>query len=148
MPLVLLAAFVLAHPAAAATGKVVKVLPHFLDLNGRHAKSPSLFDRDAYQAWLRKNPSQRSGIRYDVQWRARDIFGTLKLRVELRGIAQGNLPREKTIETELKGANGSSHWGRLELKGDDYKAFGEVTAWRVTLWGGDTLIDEQTSYLW
>jgi hypothetical protein len=40
-------ALLLAAPLAApaATGKVVKVLPHFLDLKGRHSLTPSLYDR-------------------------------------------------------------------------------------------------------
>lgn len=139
-------AFVL--PASAATGKVVKVLPHLLDLKGRHTKSPSLFDRDAYQAWLRQHPGERSGIRYDVQWRARDVTKTLKLRAELRGIAQGNLPREKTVELELTPAKGTARWDSLVVTGEDYKALGEVTAWRVTLWDGDQLVGEQKSFLW
>jgi len=70
-------------PAAAATGKVIKVLPQFLDQKGRAAKSPSLFDRDAYQAWLRDHPKERSGIRYAVQWRAREPYGSVKLRLEV-----------------------------------------------------------------
>lgn len=146
--LVLFSCLVFAIPASAATGKVIKVLPHFLDLKGRHTKSPSLFDRDAYQAWLRQHPKERSGIRYDVQWRAREVTNALKLRVELRGIAQGNLPREKTVERELKPAKGLSRWDSLELAGNDYKTFGEVTAWRVTLWDGDQLVGEQKSHLW
>ena len=39
-----------AAAATAQTGRVVKVLPLYLDLKGRDAISPSLFDRDAYQA--------------------------------------------------------------------------------------------------
>ncbi len=42
-----------AWSATAAPAKVIKVLPHFLDQKGRHALSPSLYDRDAYQAHLR-----------------------------------------------------------------------------------------------
>jgi hypothetical protein len=146
--LVLFGCLALALPAPAATGKVIKVLPHFLDLKGRHTKSPSLFDRDAYQAWLRLHPEERSGIRYDVQWRARGINSTLKLRAELRGIALGNLPREKTVEQVLKAPKGMARWNSIALTGDDYKSFGEVTAWRVTLWDGDQLVGEQKSHLW
>ena len=134
--------------AAATTGRVLKVLPHFLDLKGRHALSPSLYDRDAYQAQLRQHPEQRSGLRFDVFWRAKSAGGaTLKLRVELRGIAQGNLPRQKTLETEVK-PGWLSRWTSLTLDGDDYKNFGEVTAWRATLWDGDHLVGEQKSFLW
>ena len=148
IPLILFCSFLLASPAFAATGKVIKVLPHFLDAKGRHTKSPSLFDRDAYQAWLRRNPPERSGIRYDVQWKAREATGPLKLRVELRGIAEGNLPRQKTIEKEVKPSGGISRWDGVALKDDDYKSFGEITAWRVTLWDGEQLLGEQKSFLW
>jgi hypothetical protein len=146
--LVAVGSLVLADAAHAATGKIIKVLPHFLDTKGRNAKSPSLFDRDVYQTWLRENPAQRGGIRYDVQWRAREVTGKLILRVELRGIAEGKKPREQKLETEVKASSGLARWNELALSGDDYKAFGEVTAWRVTLWEGDQLVAEQASYLW
>jgi len=137
--------------ACATTGHVVKVLPQYLDLKGRHSLSPSLYDRDAYQAQLRRHPEQRSGMRFAVQWRCRGAAGTkLKLRVELRGSVKGNLPSRKTLETEVKiGRSGTaSHWTSLKLTGDDYQKVGEVSAWRATLWDGDQLISEQKSFLW
>jgi len=136
---------------SAATGRVVKVLPHYLDLKGRHALSPSLYDRDAYQAQLRRHPEQCSGLRFDVLWRGRAAGATpLKLRAELRGTAKGNLPSQTTLETEVKiGKSGAtSGWTSLTLAGDDYKKFGEVSAWRVSLWNGDQLVAEQKSFLW
>ena len=45
--------------AGASTGRVFKVLPHFLDTNGVHTLSPSLYERDAYQAHLRQHPEKR-----------------------------------------------------------------------------------------
>jgi len=132
----------------AASGRVVKVLPHFLDLEGRHSVSPSLYDRDAYQAELRAHPEKRSGMRFDILWRARGASKEkARLRVELRGAARGNLPSEKTIETEVT-ITGTSHWAAVKIDGEDYKRFGEVTAWRVTLWYGDQLLGEQKSFLW
>ena len=133
--------------AAAPAGRVMKVLPHFLDLKGRHALSPSLYDRDAYQAQLRQHPEQRSGVRFDILWKARAASGGLKLRVELRGIAKGDLPREKTLEGEVK-PHRLGHWTSLTIGGDDYKDFGDVTAWRVTLWAGDQILGESRSFLW
>ena len=147
---VLLPALLLATTfcTVAATGRVVKVLPHFLDLKGRHALSPSLYERDAYQNQLRQNPEQRSGVRFDILWRVRAKAATsLKLKVEIRGIAQGNLPSEKVLEKEVKSGAGS-RWTPITLGGDDFKAIGEVTAWRVSLWEGDQLIAEQKSFLW
>src|SRR5215468_71000 len=77
-----------------ATGSVIKVLPHFLDLQGRHTLSPSLYERDAYQAKLREHPAERSGIRYDVEWKTKGgSFDQLKLQLELRGLFQGKTPR-------------------------------------------------------
>ena len=149
--LLIIATLVCAVPfsAAAATGRVVKVLPHFLDLKGRHSLSPSLYDRDAYQAQLRKNPGQRSGLRFDVHWRASGASGKLILRAELRGTAQGTQPRQTTLETELAvGKTSANHWNSLLLGGEDFKNFGEVTAWRVTLWDGEQLVGEQKSFLW
>ena len=145
--LILTVLVLVAASASAATGKVIKVLPHFLDHKGRHALSPSLYDRDAYQAKLRTNPALRSALRWDVKWRVRGgLFGTLKLKVEMRGVATGNLPRQATLEHEIK--SGKSDWTSLTLDGEEYKKLGEVTAWRVTLWEGDQMICEQKSFLW
>ena len=135
-------------PAGAASGRVLKVLPQFLDLKGRNSISPSLYDRDAYQAYLRQHPQERSARRFYVQWKGKATAGdTLKLRIELRGVTEGNFPRQKTLETNVKSATWS-RWTELTLAGDDYKTFGEVTAWRTTLWDGETLLDEQKSFLW
>ena len=136
--------------ASAATGRVVKVLPQYLDLKGRHSLSPSLYDRDAYQAQLRQHPEQVSALRFVVLWRGQTAGGgTLKLRAELRGTAKGNLPSETTLVTDVKvSAVLASHWTSLTLGGEDYTKFGEVTAWRVTLWDGDQLVAEQKSFLW
>ena len=142
--------FAVTSSVGAATGRVLKVLPHYLDLKGRHALSPSLYDRDAYQAQLRQHPEQRSALRFDVLWRARVISGgKLKLRAELRGIARGELPREARLETEVEAKpGGTSLWSALKLEGENYQNLGEVTAWRVTLWDGEQLVGEQKSFLW
>ena len=134
--------------ASAATGKVIKVLPQFLDLKGRAALSPSLYDRDAYQAYLRVHTTNVLGMRFVVQWKAHGATeGDLKLRVEVRGMAQGGLPPSVVLEQPVK-AGIFSRWAYLPLKGEDYKRIGEVTAWRATLWDGDKMIGEQKSFLW
>jgi hypothetical protein len=133
--------------AEAAEGRVLKVLPQFLDQQGRQALTPSLYDRDAYQAFLRRNPGKRSGLRFAVQWKAQ-ASEHLKLRVEMRGVTQSDLPRETTIDQPVQQHHWFSHWAYLALRDDAYKNFGEVTAWRVTLWDGDQLLSEQKSFLW
>jgi hypothetical protein len=147
--LILLACLCLASHANAATARVIKVLPHFLDLKGRHMLSPSLFDRDAYQLVLRQHPEQRSGIRFDVEWKSKGAPASpLKMRVEVRGAAHGNVPVQLSLEREVEPTGWFGGWASLALKEEDYRKLGEMTAWRVTLWEGDQLLSEQKSFLW
>jgi hypothetical protein len=146
--LLTLGLLVTAHAADGVTGKVVKVLPLLLDQKGRVALSPSLFDRDAYQIQLHQHTNEVSGIRYDVEWSAKNSSGEkLKLRVELRGLSEANLPKTKTLETEVTPGY-FRQWTELTLSGDDYQKFGAITAWRATLWDGNQLLGEQKSFLW
>ena len=134
--------------AAETAGRVIKVLPLVLDQQGRDAKSPSLFDRDAYQAYLREHTNEVSAIRYDVQWKAaKNPAEKFKLRAELRSVGEANQPQLKTLETEVTPGT-FSRWDSLMLAGDDFKKFGNVVAWRVTLWSGDKQLGEEKSFLW
>ena len=134
--------------AAAKTGRVVKVLPLFLDLKGHDAISPSLFDRDAYQARLRQHTNEISAIRFDVLWKASNLKGAkLKLRAEMRGVGERGLPRQTVLEKDVTPAFFRS-WTSLKLEGDELKNLGSLIAWRVTLWNGDELLGEQKSFLW
>lgn len=137
-------------PGSAATGRLIKVLPEYLDAKGRTSVSPSLYDRDAYQAVLRQHPERRSGIRYYVQWKIKGHpSAPLKAKVELRGPAQGKLPKHTVLEETLPAKTGwFGHWVGLTLSGDAYRQFGGVVAWRVTLWEGTNLLAEQRSFLW
>jgi len=133
----------------AATGRIIKVLPHFLDLQGRHTLSPSLFDRDAYQAILRQHPEQRSAIRFDIEWRSKTApVAPLKVQLEVRGVAKEKKPAQLTLEKSLEPTGWLGRWTSLTIKGEDYRKLGEVTAWRVTLWEGNRLLSEQKSFLW
>jgi hypothetical protein len=135
--------------AGAAAARVIKVLPTFLDLQGRHTIWPGLYDRDTYQAILRQHPDQISGMRFDVQWKAHhNAAAALKLRLELRRIAPGSLPKITVLEKEVKPGGFFGSWTTFFLRGDDYKNEGQVSAWRATLWDGDKLLGEQKSFLW
>jgi hypothetical protein len=130
----------------AATAKIQKVLPHFIDREGRHSLSPSLYERDAYQAQLRQKPEMRAGLRFDVQWKgSRGV--PLVLRVELRG-NHGGTETTANIHHEVRGRRWFSKWSALTLTGEDYKKFGELVAWRATVWEGDQQLAEQRSFLW
>ncbi|MEI9961982.1 MAG: hypothetical protein WDM76_12865 [Limisphaerales bacterium] len=110
--------------------------------------SPSLYDRDAYQAQLREHTEQRSAIRYDVLWNAVNTADAkLKLRIELRGIGEHSLPCQLTLEQDVK-AGIFRKWTSITLGAEQYKNFGEVVAWRTTLWADDKILGEQKSFLW
>ena len=132
--------------AEAATARLVKVLPHFMDKQGRVALNPSLYERDAYQLQLRNHPEERSGLRFDVQWGSRDA-SLLKLRIELRG-NRGKNGTTAVIEETVKYRGFFTAWSKASLTGEAYKNFGELSAWRATLWNGDKLVAEQASFLW
>jgi hypothetical protein len=146
--LLLLGSLFAAAAGESPAGHIVKVLPLFLDLNGHDAISPSLYDRDAYQVYLREHTNEVSAIRFDVLWRVSHAGDApLKLRLELRGVGSDNLPRQTTLEQTVT-PHFFRHWTPIPLAGDDYKNFGDVVAWRATLWSGDRMLDEQESFLW
>lgn len=124
-----------------------KVLPHYLDRNGHHFLSPSLFERDAYQKWLRDNPEEQSGIRYDVRWRS-NVAGTYVIKVELRGDFEEKKQKTLAIAEEVERKGPGAKWTPLTLKGEDFENFGPIVAWRVTVSRDGVVLDEQTSFLW
>lgn len=128
--------------------RIVKVLPQFLDKEGRHALSPSLYERDAYQAYLRRNPELIGSFRFAVQWKATDwVSKPIRLRVEVRGSeAHRKVPLE--IEESGRASRWFSRWTSLAIPKADYEAMKGVVAWRVTVWQEGTLLAEQRSFLW
>jgi hypothetical protein len=129
-------------------GRIVKMLPLFLDLKGRDATSPSLYDRDAYQSYLRQHTNEISAIRFDFLWLVENSTAVkYKLRIELRGIAADGKPTRTLMEQEIQPPL-LRRWNSLTLGGADYRNFGELVAWRATLWRGDQLLSEQKSFLW
>jgi hypothetical protein len=148
MILLLLGSLSAASATDAVTGSIHKVLPLLLDLKGRASTSPSLFDRDAYQAFLRQSTNEISAVRFDVLWSVSHADAAdLKLRLELRGTGPDGLPRQTTLEEKVT-PHFFRHWTSLTLGGADLKNFGSVTSWRATLWSGDQQLAEQKSFLW
>lgn len=130
---------------AGDSGKVLKVLPQYLDLKGRASLSPSLYDRDAYQAKLRANPALRSGIIFHVRWQTEK---DLTLRVEARGIVRNKQRSEVTLEQAVHKHGGFGNWTKHTITGEDFKKLETLTAWRVSLWDGQQMVSEYKSFLW
>ncbi len=139
----------LAVSAPAATGRIIKVLPQFLDLKGRNSETPSLYERDLYQAHLLRATNECSGMRFYVRWKAKGkAAAPLNIQVELRGVARGDFPKQLVLEKPVEPGGWFSRWAKFDLVGEQYKDFGRVTAWRVTLWEDKRLLGEQKSFLW
>ncbi|HUS36056.1 MAG TPA: hypothetical protein VM680_11960 [Verrucomicrobiae bacterium] len=141
-----LAVLTLALSAHAAEGRIVKVLPHFLDQNGKHTLHPSLFERDAYQAHLKTHPELCSGMRFDVQWKGRKLQDP-KLKLEVRG-AKIPARQIETFSGDLKSGSMFSRWAGITVPVEDFNRLGSIVAWRVSLWDGDSQLAEQKSFLW
>lgn len=135
--------------ALASEPRILKVLPHLLDAEGRHSLSPSLYERDAYQAILRKHPNQVSGIRYDVRWRGTLPEGRkLRLRLSLRTMTPGGAGPIILEEELTPGWFPGSHWAGISLTGTAYRTAGEIQAWKAELLDGKTPVAHQESFLW
>lgn len=133
---------------ASAEGRVVKVLPQLLDAKGRSTLAPSLYERDAYQAFLRKHPDRRKALRLAVEWKARHVdWSKLTLRAEMRGLTGDKMHTVTLDEAVVK--NGLfENWSEFKIEGDNFRAFGRLVAWRVTLWENGRQIGELESFLW
>ena len=142
----LLLAIILGFACAggAAPARIMKVLPHLLDRDGRYSLSPSLYERDAYQALLRKSPEKCAGIRFDVRWKAQ-AGNRVKLRIDIRG---STTAEPLVLEQIVRRNHWYDRWTSLTLANESYQKVGEVIAWRATLWEGDKLLAERKSFLW
>ncbi len=145
---ILLTFLALAPLARAEQARVVKVWAQYLDKRGRHTLEASLFKRDAFQADLRKHPAERGGLRVVVQWKAHDVdWAKVRVRVEVRGL-EGNTLRTETLEVPGVKNGWLSHWSELRLTGTKFENFGNIVAWRASLWEGARELSSQQSFLW
>lgn len=133
--------------AGPSGGRIAKVLPHWLDREGRHALAPSLFERDAYQHHLRTHPEERGGLCYDVHWYAPPKEGACVLQLELR-TTERPLDEPVIVRREAEPRSVLGRWTRLTVGEADFRSMGEPLAWRVTLWRDGRMLDEERSFLW
>jgi hypothetical protein len=131
---------------AAADARIVKVLPHFLDQQGRISIHPSLFERDGYQAHLRTRPDLCSGMRFDVQWKAHKLENG-RVKLEVRG-AKTPARQIESFEEKIPAGGFFSHWAGVKVSGADFNRLGSIIAWRVSIWDGDQQLAEEKSFLW
>lgn len=141
--------FGLGSLAEAPRAKAIQVFRFLVDAEGRHALSPSLLDRDAYQAHLREHPAKVNGLRFVIQWkRQSESPANPSIRVEVRS-GNGNAIGEfsKTAPLKVRRTRRSQQH-RITISGEEYARLGKVIAWRVSLWDGETMLAQEKSFLW
>lgn len=138
----------LCHLPAQAEGQVYKVLPHLLDLNGRHRDAPSLFARDAYQEFLRSHPDQVSGLSFDVLWKCPNGHKrVLNLKIEIRGSNNyQSIPFSKVVPVQAKKA--FKTWTSIILSKEELESIGKIVAWKVSLVEEGVELAGHYSFLW
>jgi len=125
---------------------IVKVLPHYLDEEGRHSDGPSLLHRDVYQKKLRDEPKLINALRFDIKWCGGGLDAeTAKLRVEVRSSKAGVTPQ--VFEQQVK-LGGRANWTGVLVSAEEYRKIGKMESWRATLLVDDKVLAEQKSFLW
>jgi hypothetical protein len=84
----------------------------------------------------------------EVLWRAKGVdWEKTILRAELRGLRTNTL-ETLTLEQPVKKSGFLGSWAEFTVTGDEFQKFGELVAWRVTLWEGGRQLSELESFLW
>ena len=129
--------------------RILKVLRHCLDTEGRHTLSPSLLDRDAYQAHLQRHPDRIGGMAFDVQWKRKEGIGDeAVLRLQVRHGSGTRVEEFSRDHPLLSEGRRRVRWQRLAVTGDEYREWGRIIAWQITLRNGDEVLSRQRSFLW
>lgn len=128
------------------SGRIYKVLPTLVDRKQRQSLSPSLFERDAYQAYLRKHPAEIGGRQFDIHWRASAATGLLRVTIEVRTTERS--ASQPLMFEKILGVGRHGGWTRFIVGEKAFLGAGEVVAWRARLLDGDAVISEQRSFLW
>ena len=74
-----------------------------------------------------------------VRWRPRTV--TL-VKLEYRQIAKPTVIGEQTYVPNRDAST------LFQVRGEEFRSGGSVSAWRVSLWNGDQLVAEKKSFLW
>jgi len=87
--------------------------------------------REEFYVRWRPAPTSRSGPR-----------SISLVKFEYRQIARPNVIGEQTCVPHQDTAN------LFQVRGEEFRSGGSVSAWRVSLWDGDHLVAEKKSFLW
>ncbi len=118
---------------------------------GRH-RAPCAFAQSLRagrpQFHLRKEAKAARRRALAVQWKAKNVdWSKLRLRAEMRCLLEDHLHTVFKEEPAVRNGHFST-WSEFRIEGVDYKTFGQIVAWRVTLFEGDHQLGQLESFLW
>lgn len=148
-----------AEQLPAAGRHLKKVLFFWLDKDGQYSQHPSMFERDAYQAYLRENPEEIHGLKVAILLSGSkgklesselelkiqgppgpEIKEPLEFRLELADQVDRKLRR--WVYWDIDPVNAEASDGSLKLLPE------AIVSWRLTLLDEDQPVDRLQSYLW
>lgn len=130
---------------------VRKVNYDLLDKEGYPtAEVGNMREKAVYQKKLRSGKELADALRFHVFWEVpSEGADDFIVKVEARGVH--SVTDEETYATMTKkypAIESRSGWADLTIKPVDYKFFGDLMAWKVTLLCGDEIVATRHSFTW
>lgn len=148
-----------AEQLPAAGRHLKKVLFFWLDEDGQYSQHPSMFERDAYQAYLRDNPEEIHGLKVAVLLSGSSgklESSSLELKIQGPPGPEIKEPLEFRLELADKLDRKLRRWVYWDIDPVNAEASDEalkllpesIVSWRLTLLDEGQPVDRLQSYLW
>jgi hypothetical protein len=147
--LALLAGLLLAGCASNDPNRITKVKTYKLDTGSRVISNDVslVFEQQSrlHGSLTAEDTAAREGYYYTVMWKVADRSQPATLRMEY---LRGSTGSKKYVKEVIIEAPRRSNTTELAIVGDEYKDLGQITAWRISLVQGKTILAGEQSYLW
>ena len=119
-----------------------------LSVRTKRDKNPALaFEKKywSYGAISEEEKRQKRGHYFVVSWKNGGPPADLVAKLEYRQVNSKQIVRTLTLNhPAAKGGNRST----FGITGDAYQTYGPIYSWRFTVSRGDTVLAEETSFIW
>ena len=119
-----------------------------LSVRTKRDKNPALaFEKKywGYGAISEEEKRQKRGHYFVISWKNGGPPADLVAKLEYRQVSSKQIVRTLTLNhPAAKGGNRST----FAITGDAYQTYGPIYSWRFTVSRGDTVLAEETSFIW
>jgi hypothetical protein len=119
-----------------------------LSVRTKRDKNPALaFEKRywSYGAVTEEEKRQKRGHYFVISWKNGGPPADLVTKLEYRQVSSKQTVRRLTLNhPAAKGVNRSA----FAITGDAYETYGPIYSWRFTVSRGDTVLAEETSFIW